>query len=70
VSKRAEIEKINLRLQKLLDSFLDGVIDRETYVAEKSKAMSQKKSLEEQCSALLKAPGRLARTVPKLDKDR
>ena len=52
--KRAEIEKINLRLQILLDSFLDGVIDRETYVAEKSKAMSQKKSLEEQCSALLK----------------
>ena len=52
--KRAEIEKINLRLQILLDSFLDGVIDRETYVAEKSKGMSQKKSLEEQCSALLR----------------
>ena len=52
--KRAEIEKINLRLQKLLDSFLDGVIDRETYVAEKAKGMSQKKSLEEQCSALLR----------------
>ena len=28
--KRAEIEKINLRLQKLLDSFLDEIIDRET----------------------------------------
>jgi DNA invertase Pin-like site-specific DNA recombinase len=52
--KRAEIEKINLRLQKLLDSFLDGVIDREAYVAEKSKGMSQKKSLEEQSNALLK----------------
>ena len=52
--KHAEIEKINLRLQKLLDSFLDGVIDRETYVAEKAKGMSQKKSLEEQCSALLR----------------
>jgi hypothetical protein len=52
--KRGEIEKLNLRLQKLLDSFLDGVIDRETYVAEKSKGMSQKKSLEEQSSALLK----------------
>jgi hypothetical protein len=52
--KRGEIEKINLRLQKLLDSFLDGIIDREAYVAEKSKGMSQKKSLEEQCSALLK----------------
>ena len=46
--KRAEIEKINLRLQKLLDSFLDGVIDRDTFTAEKAKGMSQKKSLEEQ----------------------
>jgi hypothetical protein len=52
--KRAEIEKINLRLQKLLDSFLDELIDRESYVAEKAKGMSQKKSLEEQISALLK----------------
>ena len=52
--KRGGIEKINLRLQTLLDSFLDGVIDRETYVAEKAKGMSQKKSLEEQSSALLK----------------
>ena len=46
--KRAEIENINLRLQKLLDSFLDGIIDREAYVAEKAKGMSRKKSLEEQ----------------------
>ncbi len=52
--KRVEIEKINLRLQKLLDSFLDELIDRETYVAEKSKGMSRKKSLEEQSDALLK----------------
>ncbi len=28
--KRTEIGKINLRLQTLLDSFLDGIIDRET----------------------------------------
>ena len=52
--KRGEIEKINLRLQTLLDSFLDGIIDREVYIAEKAKGMSQKKSLEEQRSALLK----------------
>jgi hypothetical protein len=52
--KRTEIEKINLRLQTLLDSFLDGIVDRETYVAEKAKGMSQKKSLEEQSGALLK----------------
>ena len=52
--KRGEIEKINLRLQKLLDSFLDELIDRETYIAEKAKEMSRKKSLEEQSAALLK----------------
>lgn len=52
--KRAEIGKINLRLQTLLDSFLDGIIDREACVAEKAKGMSRKKSLEEQSSALLK----------------
>ena len=50
--KRAEIEKVNLRLQKLLDSFLDGVIERNDYIAEKAKLMSRKKSLEEQSSAL------------------
>jgi hypothetical protein len=50
--KRGEIEKINLCLQKLMDSFLDGIIERETYVAEKAKRMSQKKSSEEQSTAL------------------
>ena len=51
--KRGEIEKINLRLQKLLDAFLDGVIERSDYTAEKAKLMSQKKSLQEQSAALL-----------------
>lgn len=51
--KRAEIAKLNFRLQTMLDSFLDGIIDRESFVAEKSKAMSQRKSLEEQSVALL-----------------
>jgi hypothetical protein len=51
--KRGEIEKINLRLQKLLDSFLDGVIERDDYTAEKTKLMSRKKSLQKQSSALL-----------------
>jgi hypothetical protein len=50
--KRAEIEKINLRLQRLLDSFLDAVIEREEYTGEKTKLMSQKKSLEGQMAAL------------------
>ena len=50
--KRAAIEKINLRLQRLLDSFLDTVIERDDYTAEKAKLMSQKKTFEEQIAAL------------------
>ena len=51
--KQSEIEKINLRLQKLLDSFLDELIDREIFTVEKAKLMSQKKTLEEQKNRLL-----------------
>lgn len=50
--KRLQIEKISARLQKLLDSFLDGLIDRDTFTSEKARLMSQKKSLEEQRSSL------------------
>jgi DNA invertase Pin-like site-specific DNA recombinase len=50
--KRGEIGKINRRLQRLLDSFLDGIVERDDYTTEKAKLMSQKKSLEEQCTAL------------------
>jgi hypothetical protein len=51
--KRAEIEKVNLRLQRLLDSFLDELIDRETFTGEKAKLMSPKKTLEEQKARLM-----------------
>ena len=46
------IETLNLRLQRLLDSFLDGVIERNDYTVEKAKVMSQKKTLEGQLTAL------------------
>lgn len=50
--KRAEVGKINLRLQKLLDAFLDGIVERDAYVAEKVTLMGRKKALEEQSTAL------------------
>ncbi len=50
--KRTEIERINFRLQRLLDSLLDGVVERDEYAAEKIKLMSQKKTLEDQNRAL------------------
>ena len=46
-----EIEKINKKLQKLLDSFLDELIDRDTFTVEKAKFMSLKKTLQEQKEA-------------------
>ena len=46
--KKTEIEKINDRLQRLLNSFLDGIIEREEYTAEKAKLMSRRASLQEQ----------------------
>ena len=51
--KRKEIEKVSQRLQRLLDSFLDQLIDRDTFAAEKAKLMSQKKTLEEQRGACM-----------------
>lgn len=45
---REEIKEINLKLQRLLDGYLDQIIERETYLDKKSKLMSQKKTLEEQ----------------------
>jgi hypothetical protein len=51
--KQGEIEKVNLRLQRLHDSFLDQLFDRETFTVEKAKMMSQKKTLEEQKARLM-----------------
>ncbi len=66
--KRAESKKIDLRLQKLLDSFGDDIIDRDTCVAEKAKWMSQKKSLEEQSPALLKGRANWLEPCPRPQK--
>jgi site-specific DNA recombinase len=49
--KGAEIAKIKSRLQKLLDTFLDDLIDRAAFTAEKARLMSEKRTLEEQKAA-------------------
>ena len=43
-----KIKIINTKLQRLLDGYLEQDIDREIYRIEKSKLLSEKKSLEEQ----------------------
>ena len=47
-SKKDEIKLINDKLQRLLDSYLDQVIDRDSYLIKKSELLSLKKTLEEQ----------------------
>ena len=41
------IETIKIKLQRLLDGYLEQDIERETYLEKKAKFMSEKKSLEE-----------------------
>ena len=51
--KQGKIDKVKARIQRLLDSFLDGLVERDTFTAEKTKLMSQKKTLEEQKARLM-----------------
>jgi len=45
---REKIRTIQIKLQRLLDGYLDQVIEQEIYRSEKAKLLSEKKSLEEQ----------------------
>ena len=46
------IQSINTKLQRLLDGYLEQVIEQEIYRNEKAKLLSEKKSLEEQAVRL------------------
>ncbi len=46
--KREEIKNIEIKLQRLLDGYLEQDIEREVYREKKAKLLSEKKSLEEQ----------------------
>ena len=52
--KEGELTKIKTKLQFVLDSFLDQVIDRESYLVKKGELLSKKKVIEEQISAFNK----------------
>ena len=49
---RTDITHLSEKLQRLLDGFLDGVLERDIYTQKKAEIMSQKKTLEEQMSDL------------------
>ncbi len=44
---RDKVSQINAKLQRLLDGYLDQLIDQEIYKVEKNKLVGEKKSLEE-----------------------
>ncbi len=48
--KREGIKEISTKLQRLLDSYLDQDVDRDSYLNKKSELLSSKKTLEEQIS--------------------
>ena len=50
---KKEIKSIEIKLQRLLDGYLDQVIEQEIYRTEKSKLLFKKKSLDEKISSLL-----------------
>ena len=49
---QASIAQLSAKLQRLLDSYLDQDIDRDTYTNKKAEIMSQKKGFEEKLSKL------------------
>ena len=49
---QANIAQLSAKLQRLLDSYLDQDIDRDTYTNKKAEVMSQKKGFEEKFSKL------------------
>ena len=52
IDLQANIAQLSAKLQRLLDSYLDQDIDRETYISKKTEIMSQKKGFEEKLSKL------------------
>ena len=50
--KREEIRAINQKLQRLLDSYLDQDVDRDSYLVKKEELLSSKKTLEEQIARI------------------
>ncbi|HLN18784.1 MAG TPA: recombinase family protein, partial [Patescibacteria group bacterium] len=49
---KEKIQKLSLKLQRLLDSYLERDIERDIYIEKKNIFMSEKKSLEENISSL------------------
>ena len=52
--KRKDLEQIDIKLKLLLDSYLDQIIEKESFQEKKFELMSTKKTLEEQILSLKK----------------
>ncbi len=52
LESQSKIRAINIKLQRLLDGYLEQDIERETYREEKAKLLGEKKSLEEKMARI------------------
>ncbi|MBM3257332.1 MAG: hypothetical protein FJY98_03350 [Candidatus Liptonbacteria bacterium] len=59
------IKDITVKLQRLLDGYLEQDIDKEIYRAEKTKLLSEKKSLEEEISSVQQKQNRWLEPIQK-----
>ncbi len=55
---KKDLQSLNEKLNKLLDSYLDNVVSREDYLSKKEKFMSNKKTLEERIITLEQSPNK------------
>ncbi|MBI2641928.1 recombinase family protein, partial [Candidatus Roizmanbacteria bacterium] len=55
---KSDVRDLTLKLNKLLDSYLDNVIERSDYLQKKEELMSERKTLEEKISSLEQSPNK------------
>ncbi len=55
---KKDLLNINIKLNKLLDSYLDNVVSREDYLNRKEKFMSEKKTIEQRINSLEQSPNK------------
>ena len=55
---KKDLLNINIKLNKLLDSYLDNVVSREDYLNRKEKFMSEKKTIEQRIETLEQSPNK------------
>ena len=70
VESRLKLENINIKIQRLLDAYLEQDIEREIYRAEKAKLISAKRTLEEKITEIERGQNHWLEPLPRMVKRR